>query len=35
MLKIVAIKLIEPKTEEAPEISKLKIAKTTEVPEFP
>jgi len=33
MLKIVAMKLIEPITEEAPEICKLKIAKSTEGPE--
>jgi len=33
MLKIVTIKLIEPNTEEAPEICKLKIAKSTAGPE--
>jgi hypothetical protein len=35
MLKIVTIKLIDPKTEDAPEICKLKIAKSTEGPECP
>jgi len=33
MLKIVQIKLIAPKIEDAPETCKLKIAKSTEPPE--
>jgi hypothetical protein len=33
MLKIVQIKLIAPKMEEAPDKCKLKIAKSTEPPE--
>jgi hypothetical protein len=34
ILKIVVIKLIEPKIEDAPAKCKLKIAKSTEIPEW-
>jgi hypothetical protein len=34
MLKIVVIKLIEPKIDAAPDKCKLKIAKSTEIPEW-